>query len=89
MRMANLYANIAQVGSAADTRECFNMITTRSARLMNLKDYGLEIGKAADFVIIDAASPEQAVSELSPVLAAFKGGRRTVTRQPAELHRPG
>ena len=88
MRMANLYANIAQVGSAADTRECFNMITTRSARLMNVKDYGLEIGKAADFLIIDAASPEQAVSELSPVLAAFKRGRRTVTRQPAELHRP-
>ncbi len=88
MRMANLYANIAQVGSAADTRECFHMITTRSARLMNIRDYGLEVGKSADFIIIDAGSPEQAVAELAPVLAVFKRGRRTVTRKPAELHRP-
>jgi cytosine deaminase len=88
IRMANLYANIAQVGSAHDTRECFNMITTRSAKLMNLEDYGLAVGKPADLAVLDAESPEQAVAELSPVLYAFKRGRRTVTRTPAVLHRP-
>ena len=88
VRMANLYANICQVGSAHDTRECFNMITTRSAMLMNLDDYGLQVGKPADIAVLDAASPEQAVAELSPVLYAFKRGRRTVTRNPAVLHRP-
>jgi cytosine deaminase len=88
IRMANIYANICQVGSAHDTRECFNMISSRSARLMNLKDYGLEVGKAADLAVLDAQSPEQAVAELSPVLWAFKRGRRTVTRAPATLHRP-
>jgi cytosine deaminase len=88
VRMANIYANICQVGSAHDTRECFNMITTRSAKLMNLKDYGLEVGKPADLAVLDAEMPEQAVAELSPVLWAFKRGRRTVTRTPAVLHRP-
>ena len=88
VRMANLYANICQVGSVHDTRECFNMITTRSAMLMNLDDYGLQVGKPADIAVLDAASPEQAVAELSPVLYAFKRGRRTVTRNPAVLHRP-
>jgi cytosine deaminase len=87
VRMANLYANICQVGSAHDTRECFNMITTRSARLMNIDEYGLQIGKPADLAVLDADSPEQAVAELSPVLYAFKRGWRTVTRQPAVLHR--
>ena len=89
VRMANIYANICQVGSAHDTRECFNMITSRSARLLNLDDYGLEVGKPADLAVLDAESPEQAVAELSPVLYAFKRGRRTVTRAPAVLHRPG
>jgi cytosine deaminase len=89
VRMANLYANICQVGSAHDTRECFNMITTRSAKLMNLDDYGLQVGKAADLAVLDAESSEQAVAELSPVLYAFKRGRRTLTRQPAILHRAG
>jgi cytosine deaminase len=89
VRMANIYANICQVGSAHDTRECFNMITTRSAKLMNLRDYGLEVGKPADLAVLDAESAEQAVAELAPVLHAFKRGRRTVTRAPAVLHRPG
>jgi cytosine deaminase len=88
VRMANIYANICQVGSANDTRECFNMITTRSAKLMNLRDYGLAVGKPADLAVLDAESPEQAVAELAPVLWAFKRGRRTVTRAPAVLHRP-
>src|SRR2546423_5978064 len=88
VRMANIYANICQVGSAHDTRECFNMITTRSAELLNLDDYGLQVGKPADLAVLDAESPEQAVAELAPVLYAFKRGRRTVTRSPAVLHRP-
>src|SRR5262245_26604252 len=88
IRMANIYANITQVGSAHDTRECFDMITTRSARLMNLREYGLAVGKPADLAVLDAESREQAVAELSPVLYAFKRGRRTVTRAPALLHRP-
>ena len=31
IRIANLYANICQVGAKDDVRECFNMITNRSA----------------------------------------------------------
>lgn len=88
VRMANLYANICHVGSVHDTRECFHMITTRSAKLMNVDDYGLEAGKPADLVVLDAQSAEQAVAELAPLLYAFKRGRRTVTRTPAVLHRP-
>jgi cytosine deaminase len=88
MRMANLYANICQVGSKADMRECFAMVTQRPARMMRLSDYGLAVGKSADLVVLDSASPDMAVAELSPVLYAFKRGRKTVSRQPATLHRP-
>ncbi len=88
IRMANLYANICHVGAKDDVRECFNMITTRSAALMNVKDYGLAPGMAADLVVIDCATPEVAVAELVPVLYAFKRGRRTLTRSPAVLHAP-
>jgi cytosine/creatinine deaminase len=88
LRMANLYANIAQVGKKADMRECFNMITGRPAELMRLKSYGLAVGKSADLVVLDATEPEMAVAELNAVLYAFKRGRMTVSRQPATLHRP-
>jgi cytosine/creatinine deaminase len=88
LRMANLYANVCQVGKKADMRECFNMVTQRPAQMMRLDDYGLAVGKSADLVVLDASDPEMAVAELTPVLYAFKRGRKTVSRQPATLHRP-
>jgi cytosine/creatinine deaminase len=88
VRMANLYANICQVGSKADIQECFNMVTRRPAEIMRLPDYGLAVGNAADFVVLDAREPEMAVAEVVPVLYAFKRGRMTMSRQPARLHPP-
>lgn len=71
----------------ADMRECFDMITNRPAKLWGLQDYGLAAGKSADLVVLDAQGAEMAVAELAPVLYAFKGGRKTVSRTPAKLHR--
>jgi cytosine/creatinine deaminase len=88
LRMANLQANVCQISGAGQLRECFAMLTERSARLMNLKDYGLKVGNPADIVVLDAASPEQAVAEIGEPLAVFKRGKRTVTRARTELHRP-
>jgi cytosine/creatinine deaminase len=88
IRMANLYANVLQVDRPAQLRECFDMLTTRSARLMNLADYGFAVGHPADVVIIDAQSPEQAVAEIAQPLAAFKHGRQTMAWQRPRLMRP-
>jgi cytosine deaminase len=88
IRMANLYANICQVGATADMEECFHMVTRRPAELMRLSDYGIEVGKSADFVVLDAFEPALAVAEVAPVLYAFKRGRMTVSREPAKLLRP-
>src|SRR5271170_3560448 len=87
IRMANLYANVCQVGSNTDLRECFAMITRRPAELLRLRDYGVAVGKFADLVVLDAVEPAMAVAELAPVLYAFKRGRMTVSREPARLHR--
>jgi cytosine deaminase len=87
IRMANLYANICQVGARGDIRECFNMITERSARLLRLKQYGIEVGKAADLLVFDCQDQETAVAELVAPMYGFKRGRQTFTRQPVQIHR--
>ena len=74
IRMANLYANVLQVDRPAGSRECFRMLTDRSARLMNLNDYGFAVGNPADVVIIDAQTPKQAVAEIAQPVAVFKNG---------------
>ena len=88
IRMANLHANVLQVRHPGELRECFSMLTERSARLLNLDDYGLAVGKPADVVAFDAQTPEQAIAEIKNPLAAFKRGRQTMARRPPELLRP-
>lgn len=88
IRMANLHANVLQVGHRDGLGQCFEMISERSARLLNLKDYGLKVGNPADVVIIDAKDGADAVARNAHPLAVFKRGKRTVTRERAVLHRP-
>lgn len=88
MRMANLYANVLQVDRPAQLRECFDMLTSSSARLLNHTGYGIAVGNPADVVIINARTPEQAVAEIAQPVAAFKNGRQTVEWYPPVLKRP-
>jgi cytosine deaminase len=88
IRMANLHANVLQVGHPERLTELFGMISQRSAQLMNVRDYGLKLGNPADLVIIDAPTPAIAVATVAPVLAAFKRGRQTVSRPRARLIPP-
>ena len=88
IRMANLYANVAQIGSPAGLATCLDMVTGHSARLMNLRDYGLSVGMAADLVVLDCTSRADAVAKLAVPLAGYKRGRRTFTRDLPQLERP-
>ena len=88
IRIANLYANVIQLDRPAQLRECFNMLTERSAKVLNLKDYGFAPGNPADVVILNAQSPEQAIAEISRPLAVFKKGKQTVRWHSPELLRP-
>ena len=88
VRMANLYANVSQIGDLATMSECLNMISSRSAKLLNLDDYGLAIGKSADVVILDNTDPAMAVAEVSTPLTGFKRGRQTFHRAKPQIFWP-
>jgi len=89
VRMANLYANVCQIGRPADLAECFAMLTTRSARLMRRAGYGISEGNAADLVVFDCDNAAAAVAELLAPLFGLKGGRLTFVRPRATLRPPG
>jgi cytosine/creatinine deaminase len=87
LRMANLYANIAQLGRREDFERCFDMITGTAAKLMNLGDYGLAVGNAADLVVLPCRSLAAAVTELAQPLMGYKRGRKSFSRPAAVLHK--
>jgi cytosine/creatinine deaminase len=85
IRIANLHANILQVNQPDDLQECFEMITTRSARILNLQNYGIKVGNPGDIVVIDSQSPDRAVAEIRRPLTVFKNGIQTVVCEPGRI----
>ena len=82
LRQVNMQAIVTQRGTDAEVRAAWDMTTSSAARLMRLKDYGIAVGAPADLVVLDAPDPVTALRTVAPVLAAYKRGRRTVTREP-------
>jgi cytosine deaminase len=87
LRMANLYANAAQIGRPAELASCLDMVTTLPANLMNLQDYGIKVGNPACFVVLDCKDPTAAVAEIVRPLFGMKNGRRTFVCPPPKLLR--
>src|SRR4051812_4361376 len=87
LRMANLYANAAHA-AISEFDACLDLVTDLPARLMNLRDYGIEVGNPADLIILDTDSGPNAIAELPDVLAGYKNGRQVFARQRPPLSPP-
>ena len=88
VRLANLYANIAQLGRPAELAQCFDMVTRAPAALMNRTDYGIDVGRPADIIVLDAQDRAACVAEIVQPLFGWKTGRRTFARNAPVLYRP-
>jgi cytosine/creatinine deaminase len=88
LRMANLYANVAQLGRPDQIRACLEMVTSHPAKLMNLADYGIAVGNPADIVVLDCTDSASAVAELAQPLLAMKRGRMSFSRPKATINWP-
>jgi cytosine deaminase len=63
----------------------FDLITTNAAKVLRIQDrYGIEEGKPADFLILDAPSAFEALRLLPARLHVFKGGREIAGTTPAQ-----
>lgn len=87
LRIANLYANTAQLARDDDLAYTFDMVTAAPARLLGSSP-AITIGAPADIVLIDAPDAAMAVRTVAPVFAGYKRGVRTFTRPRPLLHVP-
>ena len=88
VRMANLYANIAQLGTRDELALCHSLVTRHAAHILGVADHRIAPQAPADFVVLDCESAAQAIAEIAAPLYVFKHGRMSVSRAPAVLHRP-
>src|SRR5205807_964010 len=88
VRIANLYANVAQAGTPRELATCFDMVTTQAAKLMNLADYGIDVGNPADLIVLDSRDAAIAVAEVAHPILGIKRGRRSFSRAAPQLYPP-
>ena len=88
VRMANLFANVAQIAGTDELAACLDLVTRSAARLMRVPDYGIAIGAPATFVAFEAESRADVVAGVVAPACGFKDGRQTFERPAATLMRP-
>lgn len=86
--MMNILDNgihLAQIMSSKDIETNLNLITYNGARCMNIQDqYGLDVGKDANFIVIDGDSPFDVIRNRAGVLASIRKGDFLFKQKPVE-----
>jgi cytosine deaminase len=91
LEVAAMGLHVAQMTSVQGQRQCFDAVTVNGARILGLQGYGLEPGCRADFVLLQAGSPAEAIRLRAQRLLVVRGGTVVSRMAPAvaELALPG
>ena len=83
LEVAHMGLHVGQMTSQTAMRQCFEAVTTNSAKVMQLKGYGLEAGCNADFVLLQARDAIEAIRLRATRLKVFKRGKLLAECPPA------
>ena len=82
LEVAQMGLHVAQMTSQAQMRACFDAVTVNGAKLMGLAGYGIEVGHPADFVLLQARDPVEAIRLRANRLMVVRRGQ-VVAHAPA------
>lgn len=86
LEVASMAIHACQMTGQAELAACFDMITTHGAQTLKLSDhYGLEPGKPASLIVLDARSAADALSKRATVCQVMAQGRLLVTTTPPQV----
>lgn len=75
LQIALITAHAAHMSSPSDIDKLLDMPTYNAAKILALRDYGIEIGKRADIIVIDAKDIKSAIRLTSPCLFVIRKGK--------------
>jgi cytosine/creatinine deaminase len=73
LKICTLLAQVLQLGTSKSHQLCLEMATTRAAEAIGINNYGIEVGKVADLVLLEADS-------ISDVIGTAPLNRITIKR---------
>ena len=94
LEVAQMGLHVAQMTGVEAMQQCFAAVTSTPAAILGLEGYGIAPGCHADFVLLQAANPVEAIRLRATRLAVVRRGRVIARCAPVEVQlslpgRPG
>ena len=75
LEVAHMGLHVGHMTSQAAMHQCFDAVTCNAARVMGLQGYGLQAGCRADFMVLQARDPVEAIRLRATRLYVIRAGR--------------
>ena len=75
LEVAHMGLHVAQMTSQTAMRQCFEAVTANPAKVMGLHNYGIAAGCHADFVLLQARDPVEAIRLRANRLKVYRRGK--------------
>lgn len=82
--VAHMAVHVGQMTSLAAMRQAYDAITINSAQAMGITEYGVEIGRTASFVVLQARDPIEAIRLRATRLTVVRAGKVIAETQARE-----
>jgi cytosine/creatinine deaminase len=91
LEVASMGLHVAHMTSQEGMRACFDAVTVNGATILHLPGYGIAPGNRADFVLLQARDPVEAIRLRATRLFVFRAGKVIASSPPAtaQLSLPG
>jgi len=83
LEVAAMGLHVAQMTSRDGMRACYDAVTVNAARILHLEGYGIASGNRADFVLLQARDPIDAIRRRATRLKVYRAGRLIAETPPA------
>lgn len=83
LEVAAMGLHVAQMTGVDPMRACFDAVTVNAAKILHLDGYGIAPGHRADFVLLQARDPIEAIRLRATRLRVFRAGREIARTPPA------
>ncbi len=90
LQPAHMAVHVAQMTGRKEVMACYDMVTRNAARTLGVEErYGLEVGRPADFIVLDAPDAWDALRRQATVTTVVKGGRLIAEATPPKVRLEG
>ena len=75
LKICTLLAQVLHLGTTASHQLCMDLATVKAAEAIGINDYGIEVGKAADLVLVGVNSVSKAIASAPLERTVIKHGK--------------